>query len=655
MALFNTALHCHKLHYIQTGVLIVCLPRRYLIYKEEAIMAEYKAPLTDMNFLLYQVFNADNMWQQLPQLNDLVDQETATAILQECAKIAEQEIAPIARQGDEVGVSFSLDSDGISSVKTAPGYKAAFNTFAQGGWCALGGDINYGGMGMPKIVSAFVEEMLCSADISFALYPILTAGAALSLAKHGSEELKQRYLTKLYSGEWSASMCLTEAHAGSDLGIIKTKAVPQPDGSYQISGSKMFITGGEHDLTENIIHLVLAKLPDAADGPRGISLFLVPKYNLDASDNLAERNNVSCGSIEHKMGINASATCVMNFDDAQGFLIGELNKGLACMFTMMNFERIGVGIQGMSAGERSYQNALAYAKDRRQGKRLVKRANNSESHSATNPAQPDSIMVHGDVRRMLLSMKAFNEGSRALSCYIAQQLDYATFATGALQQKGEALSSLMTPLGKAFFTDLGFESAVAGQQILGGHGYIREWGQEQLVRDARIAQIYEGTNGIQAMDLLMRKVVGSKGVMIEVFIKEVNAYLDTLQDNEAMDEFAKPLASALTDLSDISELLLTKAADDLNEIGAAANDYLHVFGYTAMAFVWAKMAQVSLSQLSELKKAKSEQSQYGSDFYQSKVCTARYYFARLLPRRLSLLATIKSGCDTLFVIDDELF
>ena len=621
---------------------------RNLFSQKEVYMAEYKAPLTDMNFLLYQVFNADKMWQQLPQLSEQVDKETAIAILQECAKIAEQEIDPIARQGDEIGVSFTLNDEGVGGqVKTAPGYKEAFDTFAQGGWCALGGDVNYGGMGMPKIVSAFMEEMLCSTDISFALYPILTAGAALSLAKHGSEELKQRYLTKLYSGQWSASMCLTEAHAGSDLGIIQTKALPQADGSYKISGSKIFITGGEHDLTENIIHLVLAKLPDAPDGPRGISLFLVPKFNVDDNENLSDRNHVSCGSIEEKMGIHASATCVMNFDGAQGFLIGELNKGLACMFTMMNFERIGVGIQGMSAGERSYQNALEYAKDRRQGRSLTK--------SSKKSVQPDSIMVHGDVRRMLLSMKAFNEGSRALSCYIAMQLDYATFATGEVQQKGEQLSTLMTPLAKAFFTDLGFESAVAGQQVLGGHGYIREWGQEQLVRDARIAQIYEGTNGIQAMDLLMRKVIGSKGTLIKVFTKEVSDYIESQQGNAAMAEFVEPLVSALADLTEISELLITKSVDDLNEIGAAANDYLHVFGYTAMAFIWAKMADVSLQQLAQLEKRSDGQSEYGADFYQSKLHTARYYFARLLPRRLSLLATIKSGCHTLFAIDDELF
>jgi hypothetical protein len=604
-------------------------------------MADYKAPLTDMNFLLYQVFEADKMWQNIPQLNQQVDQDTATAILQECAKIAEQEIDPIARQGDEIGVTFSLSAEHAGGdVKTAPGYKAAFDTFAEGGWPALGGDVNYGGMGMPKIVSAFVEEMLCSADISFALYPVLTAGAALSLAKHGSDELKERYLTKLYSGEWSATMCLTEAHAGSDLGIINTKAHPQEDGSYHISGSKIFITGGEHDLNENIIHLVLAKLPDAPAGPKGISLFLVPKLQVNDDGTLGARNNVNCGAIEHKMGIHASATCVMNFDGAKGYLVGELNKGLACMFTMMNFERIGVGIQGMSAAERSYQNALEYAKDRLQGKSL--------SPKAVKPSKPDSIMVHGDVRRMLLSMKALNEGSRALSCYISQQLDYATFGSGEQQLKGDTLSALMTPLAKAFFTDLGLESTVAGQQVLGGHGYVREWGQEQLVRDVRIAQIYEGTNGIQAMDLLLRKVVGSKGKMIEVFTAEVEQFI-TSQSSADMAEFIMPLKSAVEDLNEVTNLLLERAAEDLNEIGAAANDYLHLLGYTAMSFVWAKMAGVSLLQLGH------SSNELGNDFYQGKVLTARYYFARLLPRRLSLITTIKSGGESLFAISDELF
>lgn len=598
-------------------------------------MAEYKVPLKDMSFLLHEVFKADEMWGKLPKLAEQVDKDTSQAILQECAKIAEQELSPIARQGDEIGVSFK---DG--NVTTAPGYKEAFNTYVEGGWPALGGDVNYGGMGMPKMLTAMHEEMLCSADISFALYPVLTAGAALSLAKHGSEELKQRYLTRMYSGDWSASMCLTEAHSGSDLGIIRTKAIPQEDGSYDITGNKIFITGGEHDLTENIIHLVLAKLPDAPAGPRGISLFLVPKFHVNDDETVGERNQVSCGSIEHKMGINASATCVMNFDGAKGYLIGELNKGLACMFTMMNFERIGVGIQGLGAAVRSYQNALEYAKDRIQGRSLT---------GAKSPEQAaDSIMVHGDVRRMLLNMKALNEGSRALSSYIAMHLDYATYGEGDEQIKGEALSALMTPVAKAFFTDLGFENTVAGQQVFGGHGFIREWGQEQLVRDARITQIYEGTNGIQAMDLLMRKIAGSKGAMLKVFTDEVSAYIESNDANVAMAEFIVPLTEALGDLTDLTEDLLTKSQSDINEIGSSANDYLHVFGYTAMAYIWAKMAQVSQEGL-------DNNGESGAEFYQSKLHTARYYFTRLLPRRLSLIASAKSGCDCLFDINDDLF
>lgn len=596
----------------------------------ENIVADYRVPLKDMSFLLYDVFKADEMWQSIPTLSERVDRETAEAILQECAKIAEQEIAPISRQGDEIGVSYD---QGV--VTTAPGYKEAFSTYAEGGWTGLGGDPEYGGMGMPKVITALHEEMLCAADISFSLYPGLTAGAGLSLAKHGSEELKQRYLTRMYAGDWSASMCLTEAHAGSDLGLIRTKAVPQPDGSYSITGNKIFITGGEHDLTENIIHLVLAKLPDAPAGPRGISLFLVPKYNVNDDESVGESNNVSCGSIEHKMGIHASATCVMNFDGSQGYLIGEINKGLACMFTMMNFERIGVGIQGIGAADRSYQNALEYAKDRIQGRALT---------GAKSPdKEADSIMVHGDVRRMLLNMKALNEGSRALSTYIAMQLDYANYGEGDKQVKGEALTALMTPLAKAFFTDMGFDSTVAGQQVLGGHGFIREWGQEQLVRDTRIAQIYEGTNGIQAMDLIARKVAASKGELMQVFVDEVNEYINNNASTE-MSEFITPLKIAIDDLERLTQDLLVKAKGDINELGASANDYLHVFGYTAMAYIWARMAEVALQ--------KEEQT---DSFYRSKLHTARYYFARVLPRRVSLIAAAQSGAKVIFDIDDDLF
>lgn len=593
-------------------------------------MADYQAPLKDMNYLLWDVFAVDKVWSTLPGLAEHVDKETSQAILTECGKITEQVLAPIAREGDEVGVSFDN-----GSVTTAPGYKEAFNTYVEGGWSALGGDVDYGGMGMPKVITALHEEMLCSADISFSLYPGLTAGAALSLAKHATEALKEKYLTRLYAGDWTASMCLTESHAGTDLGMIRTKAEPQDDGSYLISGNKIFITAGEHDLTENIIHLVLAKLPDAPAGPKGISLFLVPKFQVNDDGTLGDFNQVSCGSIEHKMGIHASATCVINFDGAKGFLVGELNKGLACMFTMMNFERIGVGIQGLGASVRSYQNALEYAKDRLQSRSLT---------GAKSPDKAaDSIMVHGDVRRMLLNMKALNEGSRALSLYIANQLDIATYGEGEAQQRADGLVALMTPVAKAFFTDVGFENTIAGQQVLGGHGYIREWGQEQLVRDTRIAQIYEGTNGIQAMDLLARKVAGSKGQLLKLFTDEVEQYIAATQ-SEPMQEFINPLAKAITELQDTAEFILTNTAEDPEILGTSANDFLHVLGYTAMAYVWCKMVSVSM-----------ENMENDREFHQSKLLTARYFFARLLPRCTSLIEVIKAGASPMFDIPEDLF
>ncbi|WP_068544606.1 acyl-CoA dehydrogenase C-terminal domain-containing protein [Thalassotalea crassostreae] len=592
-------------------------------------MAEFQVPLRDMNFVLFDVFNAEKLWQGIPALAENVDKDTADAILTECAKIAEQVIAPISRDGDEIGVKFE---DG--KVTTAPGFKEAYNTYAEGGWTALGGEPEFGGMGMPKMLTAMHEEMLCSGDISFSLYPGLTAGAALSLSKHGSDELKSRYLTRMYAGQWSATMCLTESHAGSDLGIIRTKAVPNDSGSYNITGSKIFITGGEQDLTENIIHLVLAKLPDAPAGPRGISLFLVPKIKVNEDESLGEANNVTCGSIEHKMGIHASSTCVMNFDGSEGYLVGELNQGLACMFTMMNYERIGVGIQGLGASERSYQNALEYAKERIQGRAAT---------GTQNPNQEaDSIMVHADVRRMLMSMKALNEGNRALYTYISMQLDLAKYASGEQQKNGEVLAALMTPLAKAFLTDTGLESTVAGMQVFGGHGFVREWGQEQLVRDTRISQIYEGTNGIQAMDLIGRKVAANNGQFMNVFVNEVRDYIAATSSSE-MNEFIEPLTAAINDLESLTTDVLAAASGDVNELGSAACDYLHVFGYVALAYMWAKMAEASLD------KADCD------DFYKSKLLTARYYYARLLPRRISLAAQALSGAEHLYNIEDELF
>jgi len=592
-------------------------------------MADYQAPLRDMRFVLNEVFDAPKLWQALPALAEVVDAETADAILEEAGKITANSIAPLNRSGDEEGCRW----DG-GAVSTPAGYREAYQLYAEGGWVGVGGDPAFGGMGMPKVISAQVEEMMNSASLAFGLYPMLTSGACLSIYAHASEELKQKYLPNMYAGVWSGSMCLTEPHAGTDLGIIRTKAEPQADGSYKVSGTKIFITGGEHDLTDNIIHLVLAKLPDAPAGSRGISLFLVPKVLVNDDGSLGERNSLSCGSIEHKMGIQASATCVMNFDGATGWMVGEPNKGLAAMFTMMNYERLGVGIQGLATGERSYQSAIEYARERIQ------------SRAPTGPVAQDKaadpIIVHPDVRRMLLTMKALNEGGRAFSSYVALQLDIAKFSDDeAARQRAEAQVALLTPVAKAFLTDMGLETTVHGQQVFGGHGFIREWGQEQLVRDCRITQIYEGTNGIQALDLVGRKIVGSGGTMYQAFVDEIRAFVASAGAD--LSEFTEPLKAALDNLDELTAWVIDQAKTNPNEIGAASVEYLHVFGYTAYAYMWARMAAVALAKQGE------------GDFYQSKLGTARFYFARLLPRIHSLTASVKAGSESLYLLDAAQF
>ncbi|NWE74567.1 acyl-CoA dehydrogenase C-terminal domain-containing protein [Pseudomonas yamanorum] len=592
-------------------------------------MADYKAPLRDMRFVLNEVFEVAKLWAQLPALAETVDAETVEAILEEAGKVTSKTVAPLSRGGDEEGCRWEN-----GAVFTPAGFKDAYTTYAEGGWVGVGGDPAYGGMGMPKAVSAQVEEMINSSGLAFGLYPMLTSGACVSINTHASEELKATYLPNMYSGVWAGSMCLTEPHAGTDLGIIRTKAEPQADGSYKVSGTKIFITGGEHDLTDNIIHLVLAKLPDAPAGPKGISLFLVPKFMVNADGSLGARNPVTCGSIEHKMGIQASATCVMNFDEAVGYLVGEPNRGLAAMFTMMNYERLGVGIQGLASGERSYQNAIEYARDRLQ------------SRSPTGPKAKDKvadpIIVHPDVRRMLLTMKASNEGGRAFSTYVAMQLDTAKFSEDATARKrADDLVALLTPVAKAFLTDLGLETTVHGQQVFGGHGYIREWGQEQLVRDVRITQIYEGTNGIQALDLVGRKIVGSGGAFYQLFADEIRHFTRTAGAELA--EFTKPLDAAVDDLDELTAWLLDRAKSNPNEIGAASVEYLHAFGYMAYAYMWALMAKAALG-----KEAQEE-------FYASKLGTARFYFARLLPRIASLSASVKAGSESLFLLDEAQF
>lgn len=583
-------------------------------------MSDYLAPLRDMRFVMYEVFKGAEQWAQWPATRDLIDRETADAILEESAKLASKTVVPLNRTGDEEGCHWQ-----DSVVTTPKGFKEAFKIFAEGGWIGLTGTPEYGGMGMPKMLGAQFDEMLCSASLSFILYPGLTSGACLALEAHGSEELKKQYLEKMYTGEWAGTMCLTEAHCGTDLGIIRTRAEAQDDGSFSVSGTKIFITGGEHDLTENIIHLVLAKLPDAPAGPKGISMFLIPKYLVNDDGTPGERNNLSCGSIEHKMGIKASATCVMNFDGARGYLIGEVNKGLNAMFTMMNYERLHVGIQGLGCSEMSYQNAVGYAKDRLQGR--------AATGVVLKDKPADPLTVHGDVRRMLFTMKAMNEGGRAFSTYVAQQLDVLRFSDNESERKrAEGLVALLTPVVKAFLTDTGLKNCVLGQQVLGGHGYIREWGQEQLVRDVRIAQIYEGTNGIQALDLLGRKIVQNKGAHFLLFINEIRATVDS--DNP----FAAQLFEVVDKLEQLTEELIEQALNDANIINSACVDYLNALAYTAYAWMWALMAQVAEPN----KKDK---------FYQAKLISARYFYKRLLPEFDVFASSASSGTDELFEIE----
>ncbi|SDJ24102.1 hypothetical protein SAMN05216189_101476 [Pseudomonas delhiensis] len=592
-------------------------------------MADYKAPLRDMQFVLHEVFEVGKLWAELPGLAETVDVDTANAILEEAGKVTAGVIAPLNRSGDEEGCSWSAEG-----VKTPAGFPEAYRTYAEGGWVGVGGAPEFGGMGMPKVIGAQVEEMVNAANLSFGLYPMLTAGACLSLLNHASEELKGKYLPNMYAGTWAGSMCLTEPHAGTDLGIIRTKAEPQADGSYKVSGTKIFITGGEHDLAENIIHLVLAKLPDAPAGSKGISLFLVPKVLVNEDGSLGERNAVSCGSIEHKMGIKASATCVMNFDGATGWIVDAPNKGLAAMFTMMNYERLGVGIQGLATGERSYQSAVEYARERIQ------------SRAPTGPVAKDKaadpIIVHPDVRRMLLTMKALNEGGRAFSSYVAMQLDTAKYSEEpTVRKRAEDLVALLTPVAKAFLTDMGLETTVHGQQVFGGHGFIREWGQEQLVRDCRITQIYEGTNGIQALDLMGRKIVGSGGAFARHFTDEIKAF--SASAGAELAEFTGPLNAAVQNLEELTAWVLDRAKANPNEIGAASVEYLQVFGYTAYAYMWALMARAALGKEGQ------------DEFYASKLGTARFYFARLLPRIHSLSASVKAGSESLYLLDAAQF
>ncbi len=593
-------------------------------------MADYRAPLDDMRFLIKDVFALEQLWQSLPGLEE-ADMATADAILEEAAKLCQEVLAPLNREADETGCKFA---DG--AVSTPAGFQQAYQTYCDGGWCGLGGNPDFGGMGMPKSLVALVEEMLQGASLSFGLAPMLTAGACVALNSHGSDELKQVYLPKMVSGEWSGAMDLTEPHCGTDLGLIRTRAVPQDDGSYHITGTKIFITWGEHDMASNIVHLVLARLPDAPAGSRGISMFVVPKFLPDAAGEPGARNGVHCGSIEKKMGIKGAATCVMNYDGATGWLVGAPHQGLAAMFTMMNYERLAVGLQGVAAAEASYQAAAAYARDRLQGR--------SPQGVESPEKEADSLLVHPDVRRMLLSMRALNEGGRAFYVYVAQWLDIAKFSQDdQARSKAEKIVALLTPVAKAFLTDMAMDTAVNGQQVLGGHGYIREWGQEQLVRDIRITQIYEGTNGIQAMDLIGRKTLVTNGELLAVLVADIEEFLDTQAHTNAVTEYADPLRDALQLLTQITEDLIAGAANDPALPGAVAVDYLHLMGYITQGYLWLRMA------------AAAETAQVAEDFRAAKLHTASFYFARLLPESLSLAQKIRSGSASVMAMPAELF
>jgi alkylation response protein AidB-like acyl-CoA dehydrogenase len=590
-------------------------------------MPSYKAPLEDMRFVMHELYDSKTI-AELPGCAEFTP-ELLDSVLEEAAKLSEEVLFPINQTGDLEGCTYE---NGV--VRTPSGFKAAYDAFREGGWTAMASAPEFGGQGLPVASSIFVEEMLCSSNMSFGLYPGLTHGAYLSLYHHGSEEQKQTYLPKMVSGEWSGTMCLTEPHCGTDLGLLRTKAVPNEDGSYSITGSKIFISAGEHDLTENIIHLVLARLPDAPPGVKGISLFVVPKFLVKEDGTPGARNGVVCTNIEHKMGLKASATCALSFDDAKGWLIGEKHKGMRPMFTMMNTERLSVGIQGLGVAEVAYQNAVAYARERIQGRSLT--------GAKAKDKQADPILVHPDVRRMLLTMRAYIEGCRALSGWVAREIDVLHRSDDAdAKLVADDFTALLTPVVKAMFTDLGFEIASSALQCYGGHGYIRDHGMEQYVRDARISMIYEGTNGVQALDLVGRKLPQEGGRLLTRFLDPVMQFIEDHTEEE-MAPFVEPLAAALENLQVATGHVMEAGMTNHDEIGAASVDYLRLFGLVALGFMWARMALVALPKAD-------------APFYKAKIGTAKFFMQRLLPQTASLLTAIQSGAEVMMEFEDAAF
>jgi hypothetical protein len=597
-------------------------------------MPSYKAPLREYSFLLKDVLDIER-YSNLPGFAD-ASLDTIEQILEEGAKFCEAVLAPLNKVGDEHGCARADDG----SVTTPPGFKDAYKQFVEAGWPALSSDPNYGGQGLPHIVALAWNEMVASANMAFGMYPGLSHGAYAAIHQHGSDAQKQTYLPKLVTGEWTGTMNLTEPHCGTDLGLLRTKAVPQADGSYRISGQKIFISAGEHDLAANIIHLVLARIEGAPQGTKGISLFIVPKFLVNADGSLGVRNGVVCGKIEDKMGIHGNSTCVLNYDDATGYLIGQENKGLMAMFVMMNVARLGVGLQGLSQSEVAYQNGLAYAKDRLQMRSLT---------GPKNPNGPaDPIIVHPDIRRMLMDAKSFNEGARAFAFWTALYGDLLHASPDeAVRQKADDYMALMTPVIKSYLTDRGYAVATNCQQIFGGHGYIEEWGMSQFVRDARIAMIYEGANGIQALDLVGRKLAANGGRAIFAFFKEMDEFIEAHESDADLKPFIEGLRSAKMQLQDGTMWLMQNGMANFDNAGAASHDYLNLFGITALTYMWARMAKAAL--------AAKHDGGAGDPYYDAKLATGRYFLARTLPDAGAHLAKMKSGAEPVMALAAEAF
>ncbi|EXE79745.1 acyl-CoA dehydrogenase C-terminal domain-containing protein [Acinetobacter nosocomialis] len=598
-------------------------------------MPLYKAPLRDMQFVLHEMLQTEQNYQGLSKYQESVNRELIDQYLEAAADFCENELAPINQNGDQEGCHLN---QGV--VTTPKGFKEAYQKYAELGFTSLTADPEYGGQGLPTLLRIAISEMLCGSNWAWAMYPGLSHGAMRTIEHHGTEQQKQKFLTKLISGVWTGTMCLTESHAGSDLGLIRTKAEPNPDGSYSITGEKIFISAGEHDLSENIIHIVLARLPQAPAGTKGISLFIVPKFNVSDDGQVLDRNKVFCSAIEHKMGIHGNATCVLNFDGAKGYLIGPENRGLNCMFTFMNTARIGTAVQGLAASEISFQGALSYAKER-----LAMRSLSGPKYPEKNA---DPIIVHPAVRSMLMTQKAFSEGGRALAYFLAQHVDIVESSNDQEQQKhSDELLAFLTPIAKVFLTESGNESAKHGVQVFGGHGFIVEHGMEQIVRDARISTLYEGTTEIQSLDLLARKVLKSEGKLLKNMTDLIDQFISQHQSNEVLKPYLEKLAELKQQWLSLTKSIAEKAKHNPEEIGAASVDYLYFSSYVVFAYLWARMAQVAHEKLASGTQEEA--------FYKAKLTTAKFFYQKLLHRIQSYAASIESGADTVMELDQDAF